>query len=51
LRLPELTDEQVEHLVATTLVRPIHFIRAALPHLCAQGGGSVIQISSCGLRL
>ena len=44
----ELTDEQVEHLVATNLVGPIHFIRAALPHLRAQGGGRVIQISSYG---
>ena len=44
----ELTDEQVEHLVATNLVGPIHLIRAALPHLRAQGGGRVIQISSYG---
>ncbi len=44
----ELNDEQVEHLVATNLVGPIHFIRAALPHLRAQGGGRVIQISSYG---
>ncbi len=42
----ELTDEQVEHIVATNLVGPIHLIRAALPHLRAQGGGRVIQISS-----
>ena len=44
----ELTDEQVEDIVATNLVGPIHFIRAALPHLRAQGGGRVIQISSYG---
>jgi NAD(P)-dependent dehydrogenase (short-subunit alcohol dehydrogenase family) len=44
----ELTDEQVEHLVATNLAGPIHLIRAALPHLRAQGGGRVIQISSYG---
>jgi NAD(P)-dependent dehydrogenase (short-subunit alcohol dehydrogenase family) len=44
----ELTDEQVEHIVATNLVGPIHLIRAALPHLRAQGGGHVIQISSYG---
>ncbi len=44
----ELTDQQVEHLVATNLVGPIHLIRAALPHLRAQGGGRVIQISSYG---
>ena len=44
----ELTNKQVEHLVATNLVGPIHLIRAALPHLRAQGGGRVIQISSYG---
>jgi len=44
----EVTDEQVEHIVATNLVGPIHLIRAALPHLRAQGGGRVIQISSYG---
>jgi len=44
----ELTDEQVEHIVATNLTGPIHLIRAALPHLRAQRGGRVIQISSYG---
>ena len=44
----ELTDTQVEHIVATNLVGPIQLIRAALPHLRAQGGGRVIQISSYG---
>jgi len=44
----ELSDEQVEHIVATNLVGPIQLIRAALPHLRAQGGGRVIQISSYG---
>ena len=44
----ELSDEQIEHIVATNLVGPIQLIRAALPHLRAQGGGRVIQISSYG---
>ncbi len=44
----ELTDEQVEHIVATNLVGSIQLIRVALPHLRAQGGGRVIQISSYG---
>ena len=44
----ELTDAQVEHIVATNLVGPIHLVRAALPHLRAQGGGRVIQVSSYG---
>jgi NAD(P)-dependent dehydrogenase (short-subunit alcohol dehydrogenase family) len=42
----ELSDAQIEHIVATNLVGPIQLIRAALPHLRAQGGGRVIQISS-----
>src|SRR6266566_491932 len=44
----ELSDEQVEHIVATNLLGPIQLIRAALPHLRVQGGGRVIQISSYG---
>jgi NAD(P)-dependent dehydrogenase (short-subunit alcohol dehydrogenase family) len=44
----ELTDEQVERIVATNLVGPIQLIRAVLPHLRAQGGGRIIQISSYG---
>jgi NAD(P)-dependent dehydrogenase (short-subunit alcohol dehydrogenase family) len=44
----ELTDKQVEHIVATNLVGPIKLIRGALPHLRAQGGGRIIQISSYG---
>ena len=44
----ELSDTQVEHIVATNLVGPIQLIRAVLPHLRAQGGGRVIQISSYG---
>ena len=42
----ELTDEQVEHQVATNLLGSIHTARAALPHLRAQGGGRLIQLSS-----
>src|SRR5207245_8945468 len=44
----ELSDEQVEHIVATNLPGPIQLIRAALPHLRAQGGGRIIQLSSSG---
>jgi NAD(P)-dependent dehydrogenase (short-subunit alcohol dehydrogenase family) len=44
----ELTDKQVEHIVATNLVGPIQLIRAVLPHLRTQGGGRIIQISSYG---
>jgi NAD(P)-dependent dehydrogenase (short-subunit alcohol dehydrogenase family) len=44
----ELTDKQIDDMVATNLVGSIQLIRAALPHLRAQGGGRVIQISSYG---
>jgi NAD(P)-dependent dehydrogenase (short-subunit alcohol dehydrogenase family) len=44
----ELTDAQVDHLIATNLTGSIQLIRSALPHLRAQGGGRIIQISSYG---
>ena len=42
----ELTDEQVDHQITTNLLGSIHTARAALPHLRAQGGGRLIQLSS-----
>ena len=44
----ELTDEQVEHQIATNLTGSIRLIRAALSHLRRQGGGRILQISSVG---
>lgn len=44
----ELTDDQVGHIIATNLTGSITLVRAALPHLRAQGGGRVIQLSSYG---
>ena len=44
----ELSDDQVEHIIATNLTGCITLIRAALPHLRNQGGGRIIQISSYG---
>jgi len=44
----ELTDKQVNDIVATNLVGSIQLIRAVLPYLRAQGGGRVIQISTYG---
>lgn len=44
----ELTDKQVQQIIATNLLGSIQLIRAALPHLREQGGGRVIQISSYG---
>jgi NAD(P)-dependent dehydrogenase (short-subunit alcohol dehydrogenase family) len=44
----ELSDQQVNDIIATNLTASITLIRAALPHLRAQGCGRIIQISSYG---
>jgi NAD(P)-dependent dehydrogenase (short-subunit alcohol dehydrogenase family) len=44
----EVTDEQVRHQVDTNLIGSIQLIRAALPHLRAQGGGRLMPVSSAG---
>lgn len=44
----ELSDKQVDQMIATNLVGSIQLIRAVLPHLRAQSGGRIIQISSYG---
>jgi len=44
----EYTDDQIRHIIDTNLVGSIQLIRAALPHLRAQGGGRIIQLSSYG---
>ncbi|MGO4566362.1 SDR family oxidoreductase [Rhizobium sp. 2YAF20] len=44
----EVTDEQIRHQIATNLIGSIAVIRAVLPHLRAQGGGRILQVSSEG---
>lgn len=44
----EVTDEQIDHQIATNLTGSIAVIRAALPHLRRQGRGRVVQVSSEG---
>ena len=44
----ELTSEQIRQQIDTNLIGSIEVIRAALPHLRAQGGGRILQISSEG---
>lgn len=44
----ELSDRQIDQMVATNLVGSVQLIRAVLPHLRAQGGGRIVQISSYG---
>lgn len=44
----EVTDAQIDRQIATNLIGSIQLIRACLPHLRAQGGGRVVQVSSEG---
>jgi NAD(P)-dependent dehydrogenase (short-subunit alcohol dehydrogenase family) len=44
----EVTDQQIDDQIATNLTGSIQLIRAALPHLRAQGGGRILQVSSEG---
>ncbi|MDO4936880.1 MAG: SDR family NAD(P)-dependent oxidoreductase, partial [Sutterellaceae bacterium] len=44
----ELSDTEVDDIVGTNLMGSIHLIRAALPHLRAQKGGRIIQMSTYG---
>ncbi len=44
----ELSDTEVDDIVGTNLMGSINLIRAALPHLRAQKGGRIIQMSTYG---
>jgi NAD(P)-dependent dehydrogenase (short-subunit alcohol dehydrogenase family) len=44
----EVTDAQIDQQIATNLLGSIQLIRAALPHLRAQKGCRIIQVSSEG---
>ena len=44
----EATDEQLEHQLDTNLLGAIRLLRAALPHLRAQGGGRILQLATGG---
>ena len=44
----EVSDDQIRHQIDTNLIGSIQVIRAALPHLRAQGGGRILQLSSEG---
>ncbi|OZG60190.1 oxidoreductase, short chain dehydrogenase/reductase family protein [Bifidobacterium lemurum] len=47
----ELSDAEIDHIVATNLVGSIQFIKTSLPYLRAQGGGRIIQMSSYGAQV
>jgi NAD(P)-dependent dehydrogenase (short-subunit alcohol dehydrogenase family) len=44
----DLSDEQVERLIAVNLTASIQLARRVVPHLRRQGGGVLVQISSMG---
>ncbi len=44
----ELSDTQIDALIATNLTASIQLARAVVPHLRAQGGGRILQMSSMG---
>jgi NAD(P)-dependent dehydrogenase (short-subunit alcohol dehydrogenase family) len=44
----DLTDGQVEAMIATNLTASIQLARAVIPYLRAQGGGLLLQLSSMG---
>jgi NAD(P)-dependent dehydrogenase (short-subunit alcohol dehydrogenase family) len=44
----EATDEQIRRVIDTNLLGSIDVIRAALPHLRAQGHGRILQVSTAG---
>lgn len=44
----ELSDDQINHIIATKLTGSIQLIKTSLPFMRKQGGGRIIQISSYG---
>ncbi len=44
----EVSDEQLEAVLATDLTACIQLVRAVLPHMRAAGGGRIVQLSSYG---
>ena len=46
--IEEPTREQIRRVLDVNLIGSIDVIRAALPHLRAQGGGRILQVSSAG---
>jgi len=44
----DLDDAQIDSMIATNLTGSIQLARAAVPHLRAQGGGVLMQMSSMG---
>ena len=44
----DVTNDQVEQMIATNLTAAIHLARLVVPYLRRQGGGRIMQVSSMG---
>lgn len=44
----DVTNDQVEQMIATNLTAAIHLARLVVPYLRRQGGGRLVQVSSMG---
>ena len=47
----ELSDEEINHIIATNLVGSIHLLKASVPYMRKQGGGRMIQMSTYGAQV
>lgn len=47
----ELSDSEIDHIIATNLVGSIQLIKTAVPYLRKQGGGRIIQMSTYGAQV
>ncbi|HEY4096300.1 MAG TPA: SDR family oxidoreductase [Baekduia sp.] len=46
----EMSDQDIADQLAVNFVAPVQLTRAVLPHLRAQGGGRIVQVSSMGAQ-
>jgi NAD(P)-dependent dehydrogenase (short-subunit alcohol dehydrogenase family) len=47
----ELSDEEINHIIATNLVGSIQLLKASVPYMRKQGGGRMIQMSTYGAQV
>ena len=47
----ELSDEEINHIIATNLVGSIQLLKTSIPYMRKQGGGRMIQISTYGAQV
>ena len=47
----ELSDEEINHIIATNLVGSIQLLKSSIPYMRKQGGGRMIQMSTYGAQV